>query len=89
VLPAFVNDPFAWVSRVRPFSVPSPDRWQTEGPLDLSSPGYAADFNEVKAKGALNGSTRTPAETELARFVTANPLLFMHQGFRDIGQRAG
>ena len=57
-----------------------PGQFRTEGPLDLTSAEYAAEFNEVKALGAQSGSSRTPEQTLLAGFVTANPLLLHEQG---------
>lgn len=37
----------------------------------LATPGYAQDFNQVKNLGALNGSTRTSEQTEIAHFWNA------------------
>ena len=38
------------------------------GPLPLSDSLYARDFNEVKAVGGAASTTRTPEQTEIARF---------------------
>ena len=84
-----VNDPFAWVAKVRPFSLNSASQLRTEGPLALSSPEYAAEYDEVKSLGALNNSTRTDAQTALARFVTGNPAVYMNRGLRDIAVAEG
>ena len=86
VPPNNANDPAGWVARVTPFSAPSASRFRTEGPLDLASPEYAVEFNEVKALGAATGSTRTPDQETLARFVTANPVIMFNAGFRTIAQ---
>ena len=67
----------------------SSGQFRTEGPLDLASAEYAAEFNEVKALGAQSGSSRTEAQTLLAGFVTANPLFFMNKGLRDISVARG
>jgi hypothetical protein len=80
---------FAWAGNVTPFTLERTDQYRTEGPLDLASAEYAAEFNEVKAKGAQTGSTRTEEETLLARFVSANPLPFMNRGLRDIATERG
>ena len=80
---------FAWTGTVTPFTLKSGLQYTTEGPLDLASAEYAADFNEVKAKGALTGSTRTDEETILARFVSANPLPYMNRGFREVAAAHG
>ena len=41
VLPAFVNDPNAWVKDVKPFLVRSASQFQSDGPLRLTSHKYA------------------------------------------------
>jgi hypothetical protein len=88
-LPAFVSDPFAWVARVRPFTLMSTSQYRTEGPLDMASAQYAAEFNEVKALGAATGSSRTDAQTQLARFYVANPMPMMNRAFREIAADRG
>ena len=42
---------FAWVANVKPFTLQGtvPNQFRTEGPYDLTSPEWAAEFNEVKA----------------------------------------
>ena len=80
---------FAWAARVDPFTLKSTGQYRTEGPLDLASAEYAAEFNEVKSKGAQTGSTRTEEETLLARFVSANPLPFINRGLREIAASRG
>ena len=83
-LPAFASDPFAWVAKVRPFTLKSSSQFRTDGPYDLDSAEYAADFIEVKALGAATGSTRTIEQTELAKFYSANPLPILNRAFRDL-----
>ena len=53
------QDPAPWVGYVRPFLVPDVDMLRTDGPNDLTSAAYAADFNEVKRLGSLTSTTRT------------------------------
>jgi hypothetical protein len=55
-----------------PFAILRPAQFRAAPPYSLSSQHYLRDYNEVKAKGAATGSTRTEAETELARFWSAN-----------------
>jgi hypothetical protein len=80
---------FAWAGHVTPFTMTSPSQWRTEGPLDVQGAQYAAEFNEVKGKGAATNSTRTPEETLLASFVSANPIFFMHRMFRGLAHDKG
>lgn len=84
-LPAFGSDPFAWVANVKPFAIRRPSQFRTRGPLAMTSAKYAAEYNEVKSLGSNSPTTaRTAAQTELARFVTANPLVMMYRSYRDI-----
>ena len=66
-------DPSPWVKDAKPFLVESGSQFRTPGPLALTSAAYAAEFNEVKAIGALNNSTRTPEQSHIAAFWNTNP----------------
>jgi hypothetical protein len=83
------NSVFGWFGYVKPLTMASYDQFRTAGPLDMTSAQYTAEFNEVKAKGAQTGSTRTAAETSLAGFVSANPIPYMNKGLRDIAVARG
>ena len=61
----------AW-GNVTPFTLRSGSKFRAEGPPALGSSDYAADFNEVKSLGAANSATRTPEQTETARFWAEN-----------------
>jgi hypothetical protein len=82
--PLFINDPFAWVADVTPFTLLSESQFRTAGPDALDSPEYAADFNEVKALGAATGSTRTPEQTALAQFVSTSPFAIYQRAVREM-----
>ncbi len=43
-------------------------QFRPAGPPALTSDDYAASFREVKLLGSLRGTTRTPEQTEIARF---------------------
>ena len=73
VLPAFVNDPNAWLKDVRPFLVESGTQFQSEGPLSLTSRKYAREFDEVKSLGSATSTTRTADQTLAARYWAENP----------------
>jgi len=88
-VPPLSTNVFGWVARVDPFTMNSTDQFRTEGPLDMASPEYAAEFNEVKALGAQTGSSRTEAQTLLASFVSANPVPYMNRGMREIAVARG
>jgi hypothetical protein len=88
-LPSFVSDPFAWVARVRPFTMKSTSQFRTDGPLDMTSPEYAVEYNEVLTMGALTGSGRSDAQTLEARFYSTNPLPMMNGAFRQVAAARG
>jgi hypothetical protein len=88
--PSPVNDPNAWVRNVRPFTLPRPEYFHTSGPpLPLTSAQYAAEFNEVKALGALTGSTRTADQTSLANWSTTHPVVMMYPAMRQVAASKG
>jgi hypothetical protein len=66
-------DPSPWVANARPFLVRSSSQFRTDGPNRLGSAAYAADLNEVEELGALDRTTRTPAQTHAAVFWQSNP----------------
>lgn len=76
-----VNDPFAWVAKVRPFVVESGEQFLSKGPRALKSGAYAKEYNEVKELGAV-GSTRTPAQQALVDFFQANPIELYSRALR-------
>jgi hypothetical protein len=79
-----VSDPFAWVARVRPFTLLSTSQFRTAGPNAVKSRAYAAEYAEVKALGAATGSTRTAEQTALASFYIPNPVEIFNRTFRTI-----
>jgi hypothetical protein len=89
LVPPLNANVLGWAALVRPFTMKSPGQFRTEGPLDMASPEYAAEFNEVKALGAQVNSSRTPEQTALAAFVTGNPFLYMNRAFREIATAKG
>jgi hypothetical protein len=72
-----------WLGFVRPLALRSPNQIRLPGPDRLKSKAYARDFAEVKATGAMTGSTRTPAQTETALFWSANAVLQYEQAMQD------
>ena len=72
-----------WLGFVRPLAVPSQTWVSLGGPDLLTSDEYAADFAEVKAKGAKTGSTRTARQTETAMFYSVNPMPQYNAALRD------
>jgi hypothetical protein len=73
VLPAFANDPAAWIKDVRPFLIGDPARYPTPAPYALTSKKYAREFDEVKSIGSASSTTRTADQTDQARFWAEGP----------------
>lgn len=89
LVPPLNANVFAWISDVRPFTLKSASQFRTEGPPDLASAQYAAEFNEVKAVGKATGSTRTPDQALLAAFVSTNPVPILYRALREIAVARG
>ncbi len=53
---------------VTPFALNSSNQFPVPGVPALNSQAYTDAYNQVKEKGALNGSTRTPDETAMGLF---------------------
>jgi hypothetical protein len=88
-VPPVGNNVFQWIKDVKTFALKSASQLTVEPPPALTSPEYAADFNEVKALGRQTGSSRTEAEFMLASFVSANVFPFANRGLRDIAAANG
>lgn len=67
-LPDFRPALFPGWGEVTPFAIRPGSQPRPKGPPPLSSPVYAAAFREVKELGARDSKTRTPDQTEIARF---------------------
>ena len=78
-----------WTAQVRPFLVRSPDQFRAKGPERLTSKQYAAEFNETRLYGAKEGSLRTEAQTEIARFWTENTVGQYNRALRRLVSERG
>lgn len=54
--------------QLTPFAVADVSALTPAGPPDLSSQAWADAYNEVKTLGSATGSSRTPDQTQIARF---------------------
>src|SRR5215213_9116450 len=84
VLPAFVNDPNAWLKDVKPFLIRDPADFRTKGPLDLESDAYAREFDEVKSLGSASSTERTTDQTNAVRYWAENPPATWSRIFRTL-----
>lgn len=78
----FATDPL-WGS-VKPFVLDSAAQFRSPPPYALESAAYAADFNEVKTRGAAAGSNRTTDESEVALFWRESSPLMWNRIARNI-----
>ena len=67
----------------------STGQFRTEGPYDLASPEWAAEFNEVKALGSNDPTTRTLEQNRLASFVSFNLFSAFNRTLREIAVANG
>jgi hypothetical protein len=89
VLPAFVNDPFAWLKDVRPFLIRDGEQFASKGPLALGSRAYARELEEVKSMGSLTSTARSADQTHMARYWAENPPNTWSRVFRTIAAQQG
>jgi PAP2 superfamily len=61
-----------WVGDMKPFIMQSATQFMPGPPPSLSSADWVAAFNELKAVGGATSTVRTPDETNVAKFYTAN-----------------
>jgi PAP2 superfamily protein len=55
-------------SSIQPFVIKSASQFRPAPPFAVDSAGYLADFNEIKALGRADSTTRTAEQTEIGRF---------------------
>jgi hypothetical protein len=66
--PAFAPAALPQWASVEPFGISSPDQFRADPPPSLASPEFTQAFNQMKAIGAANSTTRTAEQTDIARF---------------------
>src|SRR5262245_18811322 len=70
--PAYAAPQTPWMASMRPFVLASADQFLPPPPPSLQSQQWVDAFNEIKSVGAANSATRTPDQTAVALFWTAN-----------------
>jgi hypothetical protein len=70
--PAYLAPQTPWMANVRPFGLHSPDQFLPPAPPSLDSQQWVDAFNEIRSLGAADSTTRTPDQTAIAIFWTAN-----------------
>jgi len=83
--PAFAAPATPWLAQMVPFTMKSAYQFlPVNGPPSLGSTQWAREYHEVKLLGAANSSVRTPAQTEIALFWTANPVVTYFSAFSQL-----
>jgi hypothetical protein len=78
-----------WLAQMDPFTLTGPTRFRAEPPPALTSERYTRDYNEVKAIGSLNSTTRTTEQTDIAYFYSENFFTQWNRAMRGIATRYG
>jgi hypothetical protein len=73
-----------WVGILKPFAVQSQSQFRADGPPNLTSAQWAADYNETKLFGAATGSARTQEQTDIGWYYTDNPGAYGNRIIRQI-----
>jgi hypothetical protein len=73
-----------WLGSVTPFALTRPFQFRSAPPPALTSSEYAKDYEEVKAVGAANSTTRTAEQTDIAYFYAGNIPAMWAQAVRDV-----
>lgn len=81
--PGFPNPILPALGNVRPFAIPRGSFFRADGPPDLTSVKYTAEFREVKKMGSATSTARTPEQTEIAKFYLEGPATFWTRNYRD------
>jgi hypothetical protein len=87
--PAFAAPAAPRISLMRPFTFDDPARFRTDPPPALTSTQWADDYNEVQSIGSATSVTRTPADTEMARFYGEHAGIQYARIFRDLAAEKG
>lgn len=82
--PPYAAPQTPWLGSVQPFLLKSPGQFKTEPPPPLTSQAWARAFDEVKAYGKSDSTVRTPEQTAIATFYTANVIRQFNRAARDL-----
>ena len=74
----------SYMANLDPYTLTSPTRFRAEPPPALTSERYRKDYDEVKALGALTGSSRTAEQTDIAYFYSENFVAQWNRALRAI-----
>jgi hypothetical protein len=82
-VPTTITVGSAWPA-MTPFALAKPAQFRPAPPPALDSKEWIADYNEIRLLGAKASATRTPQQTETARFWLATGPTLYHQVARQV-----
>ena len=77
-----------WPQR-KPWIMATPDQFRPAPPPELNSEVWLRDYNEIKTIGSKKSSTRTPEQTEIARFWEATAPTIYYPVVRSVANVPG
>ena len=82
--PAFAPFTAPWLGYMKPLLIRSGAQFGQPGPPPaMTSRRYTRDFNEVKALGSNDPTTRSAKQNEIAQFYSGNPIVQFATALRD------
>jgi hypothetical protein len=88
-LPAGQSPLVPWLSKLRPFTLHTPDQFRPGPPPALDSRRYKRDAAEVEAVGGAVSEKRTPDQTLAGKFYMTHPALQYASAYREVAEREG
>ncbi len=77
----------SWMANAIPFAAEHTSQFFSGTPPQVTSRQYSEEYDEVKALGRRDGSTRTPEQTAIAIFYSDNPLNYFNRTMRQLTDR--
>jgi hypothetical protein len=87
--PAFAAPQTPWLGDVRPFILQSADQFLPDPPPSLQSTEWAEAFSQIKTYGEATSNARTPEQTAIARFWSANVVRQYNRLAREVAEERG
>jgi|SRR5690242_1535748 len=87
--PAFAAPQTPWVGEVRPFILQSADQFLPDPPPSLQSREWTEAFSQIKSYGEATSTARTPEQTAIARFWSANVVRQYNRLAREVAENKG
>ncbi len=82
--PGYAPAANTWMAHTAPFVLNRASHFRPPPPPPLGSERYFRDYEEVRLLGPATGSSRTAAQTDLARFWSGNPIHMWYGTLRSV-----